>query len=596
MHPPETKPELAPKLRRSWFCAHVRCAVAWTIVAWAATAGAQPVPTEVSLDAPPELGALLRQHVAVLRTPPPIADDAERLRVTRETRRQVEDLLATEGYFTPEISIEGGLRAPLRIVVAAGPRTTVAATQLEFRGAVAAESEAAVARRNALRNGWRLTPGRAFRQEDWDAAKKGVLRDLLSRDYAAAQIADSRAEVDPETRSARLYVVYDSGPAFRLGALEVSGLESHGVDLLERYNPLQPGEAYDQERLLDFQTRLQSTPYFTAVVVDIDSDPARAESAPVRVQLRESRSKRVGFGIGFSSNTGARGEVTFRHNNLLDQAWNLSTGLRIEQRRQFGYADLHLPPTGKDYRDSFGVLGERTDIQGLATQRAAVGAVRTRVRGRVETRWSLGYQRERRLPENGEASSNSALTLNGSWTYRAVDDLLDPRSGFVVNLQLGGGAKLLLSDQNFVRAYGKYQHFFPVFREDVLVLRAELGLTAARSRDGIPQEFLFRSGGAQAVRGYAYQSLGVREGDAIVGTRKLAVASAEYVHWFNRQWGAAAFYDVGNAWDDAADARLFAGYGLGARWRSPAGPLALDLAYGHHDQKFRLHFSVAIAF
>jgi len=37
------------------------------------------------------------------------------------------------------------------------------------------------------------------------------------------------------------------------------------------------------------------------------------------------------------------------------------------------------------------------------------------------------------------------------------------------------------------------------------------------------------------------------------------------------------------------------GYGVGVRWRSPVGPLKLDLAYGQEVQRFRLHLSVGIA-
>ncbi|OZB54975.1 MAG: hypothetical protein B7X42_01230, partial [Thiomonas sp. 14-66-4] len=33
------------------------------------------------------------------------------------------------------------------------------------------------------------------------------------------------------------------------------------------------------------------------------------------------------------------------------------------------------------------------------------------------------------------------------------------------------------------------------------------------------------------MRGYAYQSLGVSQGDAIVGGRALLTASVEAVHW-----------------------------------------------------------------
>ena len=98
------------------------------------------------------------------------------------------------------------------------------------------------------------------------------------------------------------------------------------------------------------------------------------------------------------------------------------------------------------------------------------------------------------------------------------------------------------------------------------------------------------------MRGYAYQSLGVREGEATVGGRYLGTLSAEYVHWFRPQWGAAVFVDAGDAADVRKDLDFRTGYGVGARWRSPAGPLAVDLAWGHDERRLRLHFGVAIAF
>jgi translocation and assembly module TamA len=38
------------------------------------------------------------------------------------------------------------------------------------------------------------------------------------------------------------------------------------------------------------------------------------------------------------------------------------------------------------------------------------------------------------------------------------------------------------------------------------------------------------------------------------------------------------------------------GYGLGARYRSPVGPVNLDVAYGEATRKFRLHFSLGVSF
>jgi translocation and assembly module TamA len=112
----------------------------------------------------------------------------------------------------------------------------------------------------------------------------------------------------------------------------------------------------------------------------------------------------------------------------------------------------------------------------------------------------------------------------------------------------------------------------------------------------VPSTFLFRAGGDQSVRGYAYQELGVREDDATVGGRYLATGSAELQYWFKPPWGMAVFYDAGNAADNLADLKPKVGYGVGARWRSPAGPINVDVAYGKAVHKVRLHFSLGFTF
>ena len=553
----------------------------------------------VDIDAPPALAELIRSNLDLPQEQDANTDEGERVRWLRHARMQTERLLETEGYFTPEIKVDvsEGLDR-LHIAVQSGPQAHVDQVSIEFRGDITRQEAAHAERMASLRAGWTLKSGAPFRQESWSKAKQALLQKLVAKDYAAGSIAESAAEVDPQTARVNLRVVLDSGPPFTLGALEIIGLESFSPDLVRRYSNLEAGEAYDQERLLALQTALQNQVYFASVAVEIDHDPQHPEKVPVRVTLREAKTKHVNFGAGFSSNTGARAEVSYRDANLLDRAWSLAVGAQVDQKRQFGYVDIYLPPRPNAYRDSFGLLAERTDIQGLRSQRSAVAAVRARHQGRIETKLSLSLENERLRKDNAAATSTQALALNYSWTYRAIDNVLDPREGYTLNLQVGGGVKGLLSDQNFVRGYSRFQFFQPVGNRDALILRSELGYTAAKSRAGIPQDFLFRTGGAQTVRGYNYQSLGVSDGGAVVGGRNLIAASAEYVHWLEKsQWGIAGFYDIGNAWDSGLrSSALVSGYGLGARWRSPAGPLAIDLAYGQQDRKLRLHFAVAIAF
>jgi translocation and assembly module TamA len=112
----------------------------------------------------------------------------------------------------------------------------------------------------------------------------------------------------------------------------------------------------------------------------------------------------------------------------------------------------------------------------------------------------------------------------------------------------------------------------------------------------VPDDFGFRTGGARSIRGYKYQSIGVKQDDAVVGAPTLLVGSIEYDHYFDERWGMGVFVDAGDAAESFGDMSMAVGYGVGARVRTPAGPLFLDVAYGQRDRDLRLHFSLGIAF
>ncbi|HJV91938.1 MAG TPA: BamA/TamA family outer membrane protein [Azonexus sp.] len=538
---------------------------------------------EVDLQAPEDIVDLLTPYL------PEQAGNPRRL------EGQLSEILATEGYFSPHFEFSDRT-GDLRLKLDPGPRTQIGEVALAIDGPLAAKT------RDALIAGWRLPVGRPFRQEDWNSAKQQVLGELLAVEHAAARLVDSTAEIDTETRRAKLSAHYDAGPRYRFGALRIEGLERYSPDLVARYNrTVQPGDPYREDRLNALQTTLQATPYFASVQATLDTEAIDEDgdgtiSAPVIVKLRERQAHRVGFGAGASSNTGARVEVNYQTPDLFNQAWELNSGLRLEQKRQIAYADVFLPPDAKDRRHSVGFMADGSDIQGLKTERYAFSAQSVQQRGSIEQRLSLNWQEERREPDGALAVISRALAPNVAWTWRKVDNLLDPHAGTVLQLQIGGGAKAALSDQNFVRTHGRWLQYVPLGRVDTLSLRAEAGYTLADSRRHIPQDYLFRTGGSGSVRGYAYQSLGIKEGAATVGGRYLAVASAEVTHWLDDSWGVAAFVDAGDAVDDLADVRLAVGYGLGARWRSPAGPLGVDLAYGQRTGDIHLHFSLAIPF
>ena len=61
-------------------------------------------------------------------------------------------------------------------------------------------------------------------------------------------------------------------------------------------------------------------------------------------------------------------------------------------------------------------------------------------------------------------------------------------------------------------------------------------------------------------------------------------------------WESTLFLDGGAVADKPSDLRPKFGVGAGVRWRSPVGPLQIDVAYGLATQEVRLHLSVGFTF
>ncbi len=565
-------------------------------------------PLTVTWQAPSRLRALFRKYL-----PPPVpAPEAGERRAgairpwIRDIRRRVPEIAASEGYFSATVDIEfdGEAREHATVTVTPGPRTVVETVDILFKGDLAGEGAAREKRRRDLTASWALPRGRPFRSPDWDVAKTRLEEAVTDIDYATATLLETRSEVDAEAARAHLKIVLDSGPAFTLGEVVIVGIERYPEAVVRRLVGLEPGERYSRPRLLELQRLVQNGPWFSSVVVDVEHDRMKPNLVPVTMTVTERPASEIGVSLGYGTDDGLRGEAAYRYRDLFHRGLDLQSSVRVSQQRQIGYADVYLPPGLAKVRalgdvpftDSVGVLTEHNTIQNLALSRFAMAGYRHFTLEKLELRVGLSYQVERTYPEGSDVSIKRALAPIVAVTWRRVDDIFDPKRGGVLNIQFATGSKSLASGDDFFKAYLQTQYWIALGAVDQILLRTEVGRTFAQSREHIPEDFLFRAGGARSNRGYAYQSLGVREGNAIVGGRFLATGTVEYVHWLNDRWGAALFTDVGGAADSPAQWEALKSYGVGARFKTPAGPFALDLAYAGRDHKFRLAFSVTIAF
>ena len=551
----------------------------------------------ITMTAPESILAFLNQYFKL--PDKAITSTTARLAFLRRAKKEISELLATEGYFTPVVVLQGNWHDDTDIPILSiepGPLTKVSEVNIEFQGDIINNEPGQQADMKRIRDSWPLSTGEPFRSNDWEQAKATILSKIKGDKYAAAYIVDSKAVVDPHKSLVELTIVIDSGPVFYFGELMISGLERYDESAIKNFMLFRAGDPYTRKQLNDFQTALQDIPHFRSVSVDIEPDISQHQAIPVQVLVTEMEARHFAIGAGYGSNNGARGELNFRNHNLFEQAWYLNSTLRIEQKRQTVFTGIDTLPNQNNIQYSLGANLQTTDIEGLETINQRVGLTRNYRTQELLRQIGLTWQREEKRPSGAINQINTALVLDWQWRYHIVDDPLHIRKGHVAEIQVGGGSQQLLSEQDFVRSYGRYQGWWPVGEKDVFFLRGEAGYTLAQSRFGIPQEYLFRAGGIHSVRGYDFNSLGVREGNATVGGRVLATGTMEYTRWFKPHWGAAFFADIGSAADRWQKLNAFLGYGAGIRWRSPAGPLALDIARADKTGTIRFHFSLAVAF
>jgi translocation and assembly module TamA len=575
-----------------------RLARALALLAFVAAGPAftQPLQYKVRIEAPRELREMLAERLPLARWQgDPQMTEPLLLRLVAEAEADVREAVATRGYFSARVrSRIDRAEQPWTVVleVEPGEPARIAHAEVMFSGPAAQAPDAAPLLER-IRREWTLRRGARFTQDAWNDAKRDATRALAGWRYAAARVASSRADIDPKAGEARLQVGIESGPAFHYGETDVRGTDRYPDDMVAGLSPAEPGAPYDRETLDLYERRLLATGYFVSAQAALDADPARAGAAPVRVAVIEGRSQQFETGLSFNTDVGLRAEARYRNMDIFDTAYRFKSEVQLDSRIRQGRLDLDTPPRAGGRWQSTFVQARDTNIQNEENVELSAG---------IAHNWGLGgplsalfvsaHVEEQRL--SGMLADHRQAVFFGYRTqWRDTDRWDVPRRGWLAEVSVGGAPRALASRQ-FTRATARALLLIPLGRHD-FQLRGEAGAVLADARDGIPSSFLFRTGGDQTIRGYAFESLGVPSGGAVVGGRYLALASAEYTHWVGESWGLAAFADAGDAWD-GSQFEPVVGAGAGVRFRTPIGPVRGDLAYGFEEKSWRLHFSVGFIF
>ncbi len=588
-------------------------ATAAAAAASAPEAPARPV-VKVEVDAPGVLKGLLERHLDLSRlarlTRGDAVTDTELQRLVDVAPTQVRELLQTEGYFNPQLKVQRlpaagqGQPETVQLQVTPGPRTVIGRVTIEAEGPLGQAEAAGDARARAtladLRANWALHSGAPFRNPDWSDAKATALARLRGAGYATATWTGTGAEVDRDTNQVRLFLVVDSGPLFRSGDIRVDGLARQEASTVRALAGFAPGTPVTEALLLDYQERLQKAGLFESVTVTLDPDPAQAEAAAVVVHLREQPVQVWTVGVGVSANTGPRGSVEHTYRRVFGYPVSSTNKFELGRVRQAWTGEVSTHPGELSRRWLLGGAIERlvssTDV--VLSQRLRAGRAQE-----TREREQLIFAEIERGVRTTDLTRVSTIAVSGNYhvVLRRLDSVLLPTDGYTLSLESGLGRSHGSDSRSgpFARAYGRLTYYRPLGQSWYGQARIELGQVFLPQGVAAPDSQLWRAGGDESVRGYAYRSLGPVVDGTVTSGPVLMTGSLELARPFLATmpslWGA-VFVDMGRAGTNFGTLHPALGYGVGVRWRSPVGPLRVDLAWGQEVQKLRLHFSVGIAF
>lgn len=611
---------------------------------------------DIRIEAPAEIAKFVDRYLELKRYQK-VSDislgELRELLALSET--QIRQLLGTRGLFTPVITQKleeappGSTALPqVVITIDPGPQAQVSSVDLQFSGPVTsyAPAQPQLEQARAL---WTLDQGEGFSQDAWSKSKTQTLRGLQAERFPTARLESSRAEIDPDTSTARLQALYVSGPLYRYGPLTIEGTQRYDPVIIERLAQVRTGEDYRQQDLLEAQERLLDSGYYDSAIVTLDTRPeSDPENAPVNVSVREARMKKLVLGVGFSTDRGPRTSVDFTHNKDPLLGLRSVSRLQLDQKLQAFSSSLMSIPDENLWRWTGGVNLVREDLDDRVQRTEQLKFGRAKAGRSIDRSYYLQYDHSKTRYDSGEPVSAQALSGHYTWTYRRFNSTTRPTGGFGIGLEAGAGMTVQPTQEPFGRLVGRYLGFlsldrpigqavsealpsgrqikaaatgatpaladaplvvaptaetFARRRNGELVLRLDAGGVFARDDVVIPHNLMFLAGGNATVRGYGYQELGVTNAEGYTDPgRFLLAGSLEYRRPWLRNGEATdfdmvTFVDAGTVANTASElSKVKVGVGAGMLWNSPVGPVQAAVAYGVDVKQFRLHLNLGFNF
>ncbi len=537
---------------------------------------------------------------------------ADRDDVTPETMSRLQRRIGTEtrealqplGYYEPEVSYDVRQAGDdWHVTINVRPGRPVRLSEVDIRVTGPGEDLRVL---HEIIDAQELKPGLRLHHGTYERVKGNLLRAAKNAGYLDARLTQNELLIDRTERRASATIVLDTGERYHYGEI-TTAQDVINDDAMRRMLRMKQGDPYTLDSMLRTQYVLDDSLYFSSV--DIESgEPDRVQrTVPITVTAEPNRKHRFATSVGYGSDTRVRGRFSWDNRRVNESGHRSKVELigssvlkQIGGRYVIPVMDVALEKL------EFTAAVTEQELGGTLSERSEIGAGLTEALGRWQRVlfMRLSYE-ETTSPQvdsmtglaTGALETRSDFYLIPGISYSTLPSYVvgGRIRPYYFYAELRGSPSTLGSDASFLQLRLLGERIFNLSELWNLHLRAEIGASRVADFSELPASQRFFAGGERSVRGFGLNELSPKIDNKSVGGRHLATGTIEIVRDLPRNFGIAAFYDIGNAFDDFSDPMLEYSAGVGVRYRIAVASFGIDVAQAlsqsGRNPRFHLYIS-----
>ncbi len=442
-----------------------------------------------------------------------------------------------------------------------------------------------------------LEPGDWYNADDVDQTVEALTQAVGDLGYA---FVDVRPVVDRDRENKTINITFEvqEGPRVYVERIDIRGNVRTLDKVIRREFRLVEGDAFSASKLRRSRQRISNLGFFSAV--DVNNVPGSTpDKTVIQVDVEETSTGELTIGAGISTSDGALGDIALRERNLLGKGQDLRLSLTLAQKRQnvdFSFTEPYF--LDRDVSagfDVFHTLRDNDDESSFKSRATGTGLrFGYSITDDVTQRLRYSLRRDEVTDVDDDASrfiqqeegSRVTSSIGQDLRLDRLNSRIDPSEGYSGELSndlagLGGSVK-------YFRTVLRGSYYHP-FTDEIIGAITGQGSFITGLNDDVSITDRFFLGGDN-LRGFKDSGAGPRDKgtEDALGGNNLITGTAEVVFpvGLPDEFGisGAVFTDAGTLWDvdnttgidDKATLRWSAGAGVA--WKSPFGPVRVDLA------------------